>query len=187
MNPSDDPAASASGEGSTETVHPVMEVLWNHPRRTAAKVCEAAAMALPVHGKKSIIHRLANLAMSNLSPRRCLAGRTLLGAGLLALPLTFSITYAAAEAQVQMSEPTPPAPPQASEAMQPIALPAPPAIFIVERSVISDRIAITDGERKITEHVWRDVNGRERRVVMVMHGGLDRMVLSRMLGGEHYY
>lgn len=172
MNPSDDPAASASGEGATEAEHAFMDVLWNRPRSTAAEVREATPMACPVLGETSIIHRLRSLAMPDLSSCRRLAGRALLGAGLLALPLTASITYAAAEAAVQASEPTPP---------------APPADFIVERDVIGDGTAAPGGAREVTEHVSRDADGRERRVRMVVRGGPDPLVFSRLLGGEHYY
>jgi beta-lactamase regulating signal transducer with metallopeptidase domain len=58
----------------------------------------AAPMACPVLGGKSIIHRLRSLAMSDISPRRRTAGRLLLGAAAVALPLTASISYAQSEA-----------------------------------------------------------------------------------------
>ena len=56
----------------------------------------AAPMACPVLGDKSIIHRLRNLSMSELSPRRRTAGRVSLAAVFLAVPLTASISYATA-------------------------------------------------------------------------------------------
>lgn len=171
MKPSDDPAASASGERITEAEHAVMDVFRNRPHRTRAEMCEAAPMTGRVLDEKWI-HRLRSLAMSNLSSRRRLVGRALLGAGLLALPLTASITYAAAEAAVLASKPTPP---------------APPAIFIVGRDVIDDRTTAPEGERKVTEHVSRDADGRERRTRMVARGGPDSLVFSRLMGGEHYY
>lgn len=55
----------------------------------------AAPMACPVLGEKSIIQRLRSLTMADISPRRRIAGRAALVAGLLALPLTASFTYAA--------------------------------------------------------------------------------------------
>jgi beta-lactamase regulating signal transducer with metallopeptidase domain len=61
----------------------------------APRAALAAPMACPVLGEKSIIHRLRSLSMSHMSPRRRLAGRALLAAGVLALPLTASISYAA--------------------------------------------------------------------------------------------
>ncbi|OZA93079.1 MAG: hypothetical protein B7X57_06200 [Erythrobacter sp. 34-65-8] len=54
----------------------------------------AAPMACPVLGEKSIIQRLRSLTMTDISPRRRLLGRLLLAGGLLALPLTASISYA---------------------------------------------------------------------------------------------
>ncbi len=54
----------------------------------------AASMACPVLGEKSIIHRLRSLTMADISPRRRWAGRAALVTGLLALPLTASVTYA---------------------------------------------------------------------------------------------
>ena len=59
----------------------------------------AAPMACPVLGEKSIIHRLRSLSMSDISPRRRLLGRLLLAGGAIAVPLTASVSYAAAEAQ----------------------------------------------------------------------------------------
>ncbi|MHA7818521.1 MAG: M56 family metallopeptidase [Erythrobacter sp.] len=81
----------------------------------------AAPMACPVLGEKSIVHRLRSLKMNDTPKSRRLAGRLMLGAAVVALPLTASITYAASEA------PLPPAPPAAPEAAAPgIARPAPP-------------------------------------------------------------
>jgi len=128
-----------------------------------------APMACPVLGEKSIIHRLRSLAMSDLSPRRRLAGRALLGAGLLALPLTASMSYAASDAATHEA-PEPPAPPAPPEAPQPPAPPLPPEA--------------PDGKDdvEITEHVWRDADGRERRVKMVLRGGAEE---ARMLSELH--
>ncbi|MEM6476966.1 MAG: M56 family metallopeptidase [Pseudomonadota bacterium] len=64
---------------------------------TGPKVALAAPMACPVLGEKSIIQRLRSLTMSDHSPRRIITGRFLMGAGVLALPLTASISYAEAE------------------------------------------------------------------------------------------
>jgi bla regulator protein BlaR1 len=82
----------------------------------------AAPMACPVLGDASIIHRLRSLTMSDISPRRRLFGRALIGASALALPLTASFSYAA---QAQDNDvPAPSAPPAA---VAPPAPPAPPA------------------------------------------------------------
>lgn len=62
--------------------------------------------------------------MSEMSRRRRWAGRTLIGASVLALPLTASISYAAAS--VQPTPPAPPAPPAPLSAVAPPAPPAPP-------------------------------------------------------------
>lgn len=57
----------------------------------------AAPMACPVLGEASVIHRLRSLTMSDQSPRRRLAGRAMIAAAVLALPLTASMSYAAAD------------------------------------------------------------------------------------------
>ncbi|UVI38720.1 M56 family metallopeptidase [Qipengyuania spongiae] len=54
----------------------------------------AAPMACPVLGDKSIVHRLRSLTMNDISARRRVAARALLGTSVLALPLTASISYA---------------------------------------------------------------------------------------------
>ena len=87
----------------------------------------AAPMACPVLGEKSIIHRLRSLKMNDVSPRRRIAGRLMLGAAVLALPLTASISYAENQleanvpppAPVAPVPPVPPVPPVAPEAPEP--------------------------------------------------------------------
>jgi bla regulator protein blaR1 len=91
------------------------------PRLLDFKGALAAPMACPVLGERSIVHRLRSISMSEMSRRRRWLGRGLLAAGALALPLTASISYAAASAQP--APPAPPAPP--SLAMAPLP-PAPP-------------------------------------------------------------
>jgi beta-lactamase regulating signal transducer with metallopeptidase domain len=139
----------------------------------ASNAALTAPMACPVLGEKSIIHRLRSLSMTDQSPRRRLAGRALLGAGLLILPLTASISYAASEAVQSAPDvpepPAPPAPPEAPEVPQPPAPPtppeapeAPPAIQMIDPDA-------PGGSRneEVTEHVWRDKQGNERRMRMV--------------------
>ncbi len=81
-------------------------------------VALAAPMACPILGEKSIIHRLRSLTMSDISPRRRLAGRILIGAAVLALPMTATISYA--EGLTEPNAPpapfAPPAPPSAPQA-----------------------------------------------------------------------
>lgn len=103
-------------------------------------VALAAPMACPVLGQKSIIHRLRSLAMTDISPRRRMAGRALLAIGVLALPLTASITYA--ERLRAQEPPAAPLPPEATGApLPPEAAPAPHAPVVV-REVRIER----DGE-----------------------------------------
>ena len=91
----------------------------------------AAAMACPVLGEKSIIHRLRSLTMPEPTQLRRRLGFGLIAGAALALPLTATIGYAAPDAP---SAPTaPPAPPTAPAA--PAAAEAKPAvkrIMIVE-------------------------------------------------------
>jgi beta-lactamase regulating signal transducer with metallopeptidase domain len=96
----------------------------------------AAPMACPILGEKSIIHRLRSLAMSDVSPRRRIAGRALLAGAVLALPLTASVSYAVAPPPAPPAlsalpappaPPASPAPPAPPKAPAPSALPAPPA------------------------------------------------------------
>ncbi|WP_017665571.1 M56 family metallopeptidase [Porphyrobacter sp. AAP82] len=121
-----------------------------------------APMACPVLGEKSIIHRLRSLAMSDPTPRRRMAGRALLGAGLLALPLTASISYAAGESMI--------AAPEAPEA---------PTILLVDPDAPSAPAA--PGDATVTERVWRDADGKERRVRLVTRGHPDGAALAREL------
>lgn len=85
----------------------------------------AAPMACPILGEKSIIHRLRSLAMPDISRRRRLAGKTGFMAAILALPLTATITYAEASAQVE-EVPVPPSAPAAPDAPLPPAAPEAP-------------------------------------------------------------
>jgi bla regulator protein blaR1 len=141
-----------------------------------------APMACPVLGEKSIIHRLRSLAMSDLSPRRRLAGRALLGAGLLALPLTASISYAASESRLEAPEPpappAPPAPPSAPDAPEPPEAPEAPSILLINADAPEG-----EGGSHVTERVWRDADGKERRIKIVTRGGTDVESIERQLEG----
>lgn len=150
----------------------------------ASNAALTAPMACPVLGEKSIIHRLRSLALSDLSPRRRIAGRALLGAGLLALPLTASISYAATEAVLEVPQapeapepPEPPLPPEAPEAPEP---PEAPEIEMIDPDA-------PEGEHggEVTEHVWRDADGKEKRMRMVFRSAPDRLALAKELEGVH--
>ncbi len=65
----------------------------------------AAPMACAIVREKSIIHRLRSLTMNEPTPRRRLIGRTLIGIGALALPLTASISYASSDAAADTPAP----------------------------------------------------------------------------------
>lgn len=116
--------------------------------------------------------------MSDLSPRRRLAGRALLGAGLLILPLTASISYAASEAALAAQDvpepPAPPAPPEAPDA--PTAPEAPEAPELSEPLVT---ILFRSGDEKsegedgvvVSEQFERGVDGKQRTVKIVRRTG----------------
>lgn len=134
-----------------------------------------APMACPVLGEKSIIHRLRSLSMSQLSQKRRFAGRALLAAGVLALPLTASISYAASETAQEVPEPpappAPPAPPLPPEAPEP-----PMTVTIMkvdpdapEAPDAPDAPDAKDGQ--VIDQVFVDTEGKERRVRMVLRGG----------------
>ena len=113
-------------------------------------VALAAPMACPVLGDKSIIQRLRSLNMSDLSPRRRVAGRALMGAALLALPLTASISYA--EAPV-------PAAPNAPKVSA--AVPAPPAAPLAPAPLAVQSITAIDPD------TGEEINSESERVVIM--------------------
>ncbi|MCZ8324227.1 MAG: hypothetical protein O9283_03075 [Sphingomonadaceae bacterium] len=63
----------------------------------APRVSIAASLACPVVGEASVVHRLRSLTMSDPTPARRRLGALLLATAGLALPLTASISYAAAD------------------------------------------------------------------------------------------
>lgn len=130
-----------------------------------------APMACPVLGDKSIIQRLRSLSMSPSTYRRRAAGRALLGAAVLALPLTGTISYAAAETQVGAAEqppepPAPPAPALAPDAPLPPQAPEPPA---APEPILAIDPDAPEGDEKaeVIERVTRGADGEEKRVRMV--------------------
>ncbi|MBX7515413.1 M56 family metallopeptidase [Qipengyuania sp. GH38] len=144
-----------------------------HPQGTPRPAL-AAPMACPVLGDKSIIHRLRSLNMSDISPRRRIAGRATLASAFLAVPLTASFCFAEVSAMPTSDEvavvgsapladlayPVPPAPPEAPlpagypEAPLPPVAPeaplAPPAPDFERAMADADR-AKADARRALAE------------------------------------
>lgn len=88
-------------------------------------VALAAPMACPVIGEKSIIHRLRSLTMNDISQRRRWTGRLMMGAALLAIPLTASYSYAESIPSVKVPE-APAAPAALSTSGTVVDAPKPP-------------------------------------------------------------
>ncbi|GAA4643615.1 hypothetical protein GCM10023115_15750 [Pontixanthobacter gangjinensis] len=142
----------------------------------------AAPMACPVIGEKSIIHRLRSLTMKDITPRRRVAGRLMMGAALLALPLTASITYAES-----ISAPAAPAAPSAPGALAPLAPPAPPVPPVpplgLSLQAASDAPNMSDGDADVYvfETETTDENGDatksrvERRHKVIFAGDGEKM------------
>lgn len=129
--------------------------------------------------------------MSDLSPRRRLAGRALLGAGLLILPLTASISYAAAGQADEMPEPpeppvppappAPPSPPSAPDTPQPPTppeVPEPPKTPLAVVFLGSEGANEGDDGTVVSEHTTRGADGKERTVKIVRRDGATRKPFS---------
>lgn len=123
----------------------------------------AAPMACPVLGDKSIVHRLRSLTMNDISARRRVVARTLLGTSILALPLTASVSYAAQDpvgAPVAVDAPAESAGPARTirrvETVRTVGTPP---------SSLSDEVA-NEGDRQTFERAERKIgdNGEERVV-----------------------
>jgi beta-lactamase regulating signal transducer with metallopeptidase domain len=134
-----------------------------------------APMACPVLGEKSIIERLRSLSMSHSSPRSRIAGGAVLGAALLILPLTASISYAASETAQEVPEPpAPPAPPEAPMRPEPPLPPEPPT---PPEPPMGFTFMGSDGEGEdganviVTERIERGEDGKERKVRIVRRFG----------------
>ncbi|AOL23346.1 Signal transducer regulating beta-lactamase production, contains metallopeptidase domain [Erythrobacter litoralis] len=137
-------------------------------------VALAAPMACPVLGEQSIIHRLRSLKMSDLSPRRRLAGRLALGAAVLALPLTASISYAEASApeapvapeapQTPGDAPQPPQPPAPPQPPEAPPAPAPEAIETVDPDTATPQVFYEEESEYVT--ISEDKNGKRRKVII---------------------
>lgn len=138
----------------------------------------AAPMACPVLGDKSIIHRLRSLNMNSHSTRRRLAGRGLVAAAAIALPLTASVTYAevtAPSAPVPLAAPVAPAAPAAPTATVAPLPPLPPVAPLVQMQSVSEA-SHADEEHEVGRHVHvtRDVetdeDGKVVRKVIIRDG-----------------
>ena len=134
--------------------------------RNAAPIAAITApMACPVLGEKSIIERLRSLSMSHSSPRSRIAGGAVLGAALMILPLTASISYAASETAQEIPEPpAPPAPPGPPEAPLPPVPPLPPEAPTPPEGA---------GNVEVIERVFTGEDSKEKRVRMVVRSGPD--------------
>ena len=93
----------ADCDGTTRTAYAQLIAAWARH----ADLSAPAPMACAVMGEKSIIFRLRSLNMTQPTTRRRRAGRLLIGAGALALPLTASISYAAGDEPPVSSETKP--------------------------------------------------------------------------------
>lgn len=138
----------------------------------------AAPIACPGLGDRSIVHRLRTISMSDHSTRRRWAGRLVLAAGVLALPLTASVSYAQAEAPPPPPEPpVAPLPPEAAEA--PLPPRAPEAPTVTEATASPHRVI------RVERHVTGDDaagKDRKKRVVIRRLDGMsaeDRAELAR--------
>lgn len=133
--------------------------------KCSPRLALAAPMACPVLGDRSIVQRLRSLAMSDISMRRRWSGRLLIGAAVLTLPLTGSISYAQDE--------VPPAPPPAPVApiapVAPVAPAAPAAPAAAPAPPAPVRIVTRDGETRVIrierreKDKARDDERRERK------------------------
>lgn len=133
-------------------------------------VALAAPMACPVLGEKSIIHRLRSLKMDNTTTKRRLTGKALLGAAVVALPMTASISYAASELPQAPEQPALSAFPVA-----PVAPDAPSAPEAPEAPLVDDQIIVIDPDGEVSGgdtssesvFVWKsDESDNERRFII---------------------
>lgn len=115
-----------------------------------SRLALAAPMACPVLGDRSIVQRLKSLGMNDLSTRRRVAGRLLIGASALALPLTASVSYAQEEPPAVPEAPRVPDAPDAVSAPLPPLPPAPPSAAEGKQRIVRVE-RIVDKHGKVTE------------------------------------
>ncbi|MEM7779104.1 MAG: M56 family metallopeptidase [Pseudomonadota bacterium] len=121
-------AQQAQDTAQTREAYANLIVSYAAGRNPISSHALTAPMACPVLGEKSIIHRLRSLKMNDTPKSRRLAGRVMIGAAVVALPLTASISYAASEAPAAPAAPAASsAPPAPATAAALVAVPAPPA------------------------------------------------------------
>lgn len=155
--------------------------------RHGGRLALAAPMVCPVLGDRSIVKRLKSLGRADLSMRRRLAGRFLLGASALALPLTASVSYAQEDLPAPPAAPTAPATTPSADVPLPPLPPAPsPAPEGTKRVVRVERIVGSDG--KITERRYvtgttgatAEERGELARALAEMREGLRKAELDRL-------
>ncbi|MXP40877.1 hypothetical protein GRI75_04360 [Altererythrobacter soli] len=133
----------------------------------------AAPMACPVLGEKSIIHRLRSLSISDISPRRRLLGRLLLAGGAITVPMTASISYAAAEVQPLEQVPLPPS---AAAPPAPLAAPEAPEAPAAPEAPEAPALSAAEDKLRIRRIVRESAEGDHPRTVR--HVELRREPLS---------
>ncbi len=112
----------------------------------------AAPMACPVLGEKSVIHRLRSLNMSDVSSQRRFAGKVALLAGVVALPLTASVSYA--------EDAVPEKVVNVVEAPQ-----APATAFVQAEEAPSQSKVVESADGKVEVIVVKDVDGEASKKV----------------------
>jgi bla regulator protein blaR1 len=122
----------------------------------------AGALALAMGQKSALIHRLRSLGMKNISQQRRWAGRAaLVGAALVALPLTATVSYAVVQADAQPTPPTPPTPPTEPAPPTP---PTPPRVIVVgsgEDASMTERRIERDGRTIIVRSAGAGMSDAE--------------------------
>ncbi|MEP1421400.1 MAG: M56 family metallopeptidase [Erythrobacter sp.] len=119
-------------------------------------VALAAPMACPVLGEKSIIHRLRSLKMDQTNTKRRAAGKFMLGAAVVALPMTASISYAASETPLSPAAPKA----QIAAAAMPVAPRVPHAPTAPQAPVaplLEEQIIVIDPDGEVSNI---DANGK---------------------------
>ena len=134
--------------------------------RHAGRLALAAPMACPVLGDRSIVQRLKSLTMTEVSARRRWSGRLLIGASLLALPLTGSISHA----QSEVAPPAPPAPPAPVAPPAALAAPTPPTAPVPPEP---PRVTVSEEGKVRILRIERTEGGKDRKVErrVIIHPG----------------
>ncbi len=145
--------------------------------QAAPRPALAAPMACPVLGDKSIIHRLRNLSMEDVSNRRRMVARSTIAASLLALPMTASIGYASATAapaddgeaiaaflpEVPLAPPAPPPPMPPEAPLAPEPPEAPEGWSDKGREELHEELREQRLKRQEERREWREEQQEEMR------------------------